>query len=991
MKPKKVSSLFLILSTVLLISSSHYSLSSTVTADFSIKIPKDCKEEVSLKDLDLQQLKDLLSRVIADCETEKGKEVPPALVKCYDRICEGSDRLYLDELAEMVPTVVRYVAKENELVAKAPRDDAPAVTASDAIVGKNTCDLTQVVSLLSITKKRIIKLQEILCRKIEDIDLDIFDTKTVLCEKFEQTWTILGDIDFDIFDTKTILCEKIENIIIQLPDIEDDIDDTKTILCAKFEQTWTVLGDIDNDIFDTKTILCAKFDGTFTVLNNLSLSATVDLSGVFTVLNDIDQDIFDTKTILCSKFDQTWTILDNLSVSATVDLSSVFSVLNDIDQDIFDTRTILCDKFDQTWTILGDIDDDIFDTKTVLCAKFDGTFTVLNNLQVSATVDLSSVFTVLNDIDQDIFDTRTILCDKFNQTWTILEDIDDDLLDTKTILCAKFDGTFTVLNNLQVSATVDLSSVFTVLNDIDQDIFDTRTILCDKFDQTWTILADIDEDVFESKTVLCTKFDSTFTVLQLIKNCLGEADGNDDEETVMEYLAANYDALCNPKPIKPVDIGSTTFTITFSGFYVLSDNITFTPSSPQPAIEIAADDVTLDLCGKVLYQGNATAGVDGIVVRGGSAGTPRSNVIVFRGSIKGFSRSGISVGTNIITTTNTAVEMVTLKNLAVVDCDLRGIEFVANSTEANIKKCTIEAVRVLCCCTDASADYALHMINTLDIHIRDCLLNENGNSSADIGLVNIQSSTNIICDLVEANGNIGQTLTGFNIQDSADCLVSNCKILTNDATNSFVVFVIKGSDTEGSSIDNCTAANNTSANGPLRGFELLEGVSRNTLRQCVASNNVVSGAVATANCFGFNLDQVIYCNVLECRAMDNQSTSDGTTNITAGFNVSTSGAGGTGNKNCEIFSNMAVHNNGFNDARSYGFRTISDSGGNENNAYLANTAVRNGPTTPTKETQIVSDAGVGSSPGGVPNASIKDSTLSTLNGSNFEFSNRRII
>lgn len=88
---------------------------------------------------------------------------------------------------------------------KAPRLDEPSVIASDAIVGKDGCDLTIVVSLLSVIKKRIIRLQEILCRKIEDIDRDIVDTKTVLCEKFEQTWTILADIDDGHFITQTIV------------------------------------------------------------------------------------------------------------------------------------------------------------------------------------------------------------------------------------------------------------------------------------------------------------------------------------------------------------------------------------------------------------------------------------------------------------------------------------------------------------------------------------------------------------------------------------------------------------------------------------------------------------------------------------------------------------------------------------------------------------------------------------------------------------------
>ncbi|MEX0940015.1 MAG: right-handed parallel beta-helix repeat-containing protein, partial [Candidatus Babeliales bacterium] len=98
---------------------------------------------------------------------------------------------------------------------------------------------------------------------------------------------------------------------------------------------------IEIDIFDTQTILCDKFFQTWTILDNLTVTTTVDFSEVFTVLDEIldccrstftvldeiEIDIFDTQTILCDKFFQTWTILDNLIVTATTDLSEVFTVL----------------------------------------------------------------------------------------------------------------------------------------------------------------------------------------------------------------------------------------------------------------------------------------------------------------------------------------------------------------------------------------------------------------------------------------------------------------------------------------------------------------------------------------------------------------------------------------------------------------------------------------------------------------------------------------
>ncbi|MEX0939829.1 MAG: hypothetical protein WDZ41_00540, partial [Candidatus Babeliales bacterium] len=116
---------------------------------------------------------------------------------------------------------------------KSNRPDAASPNAPNAIVGKNVCDLTQVLALLAAIKKRILLLEEI------------------ICNKFNQTFTILEEI----------------------------------LDCC--QSTFTVLDEIEIDIFDTQTILCEKFFETWTILDNLQITASVDLSTVFTVLDEI--------------------------------------------------------------------------------------------------------------------------------------------------------------------------------------------------------------------------------------------------------------------------------------------------------------------------------------------------------------------------------------------------------------------------------------------------------------------------------------------------------------------------------------------------------------------------------------------------------------------------------------------------------------------------------------------------------------------------------
>jgi hypothetical protein len=430
--------------------------------------------------------------------------------------------------------------------------------------------------------------------------------------------------------------------------------------------------------------------------------------------------------------------------------------------------------------------------------------------------------------------------------------------------------------------------------------------------------------------------------------------------------------------IMQVDVGATTFTISQPGFYVFGENIVFSPvGSGQPAIEITSDNVTIDMCGKILSQGNAVTGVNGFRIVGGAAGTPRTNVTIMNGGISGFTRAGVVVGTNPTTAANTAAQLITLKNLGVVNCALRGIEFIGTSA-APITKSIVESCLITLCCTGASADNALRLEFTQCINVNNCEISNNGTTSINFIGMNILSSTQIDVNFVDIECNTVQSFTGFSVNASNDCLLSSCRVVTNSSVNALTGFVIQGGiSVAGNILTSCLTANNQSTNGPLAAFELLPLVTRNIVQSCKASNNSTTNSGSAARCIGFSFDQTTSCCVNESIACNNRASS--TTNFCAGFNIGTSGGAGTGVKSCEFYANRAEKNNALTDALSFGIRAISTAGGNVGNVYILNMGVRNGPTTPILAQQIVSTAGAGSSPGGVPSLSIRSTSFTMLN------------
>ncbi|MBA3751301.1 hypothetical protein H0X06_00670 [Candidatus Dependentiae bacterium] len=118
--------------------------------------------------------------------------------------------------------------------------------------------------------------------------------------------------------------------------------------------------------------------------------------------------------------------------------------------------------------------------------------------------------------------------------------------------------------------------------------------------------------------------------------------------------------LSETRIIRQKDIGSTGFIIKKSGNYSLAEDISFIPGCDSGnAITIRASNVTIDLNGKKLFQGNDKRNTLGILI------CPRQHTITIKnGFIENFGAIGVWV--------SKGASYIDFSNLAIKDCGNRG-------------------------------------------------------------------------------------------------------------------------------------------------------------------------------------------------------------------------------------------------------------------------------------------------------------------------------
>jgi len=192
----------------------------------------------------------------------------------------------------------------------------------------------------------------------------------------------------DILDTTTEIAQL--SII-----INENLEELQEVLCDKFEQTWTILDTGFNDTFtgikNLQDTTCDKFIETWTIIDALSFGP--EFEETFTVIAgincDLDRKFEETFTItnagftqtftalgtmeniLCDKFEQTFTIFDAFT---PIDLRQIFTAIQEV-QDTF------CDKFVATWTQLADLNQTITQCCQELERNFRETWTILQEIE----------------------------------------------------------------------------------------------------------------------------------------------------------------------------------------------------------------------------------------------------------------------------------------------------------------------------------------------------------------------------------------------------------------------------------------------------------------------------------------------------------------------------------------------------------------------------------------------------------------------------------
>jgi parallel beta-helix repeat protein len=578
-----------------------------------------------------------------------------------------------------------------------------------------------------------------------------------------------------------------------------------------------------------------------------------------------------------------FTTLEDIKSSLTdccADISGIFTVLNSLQVsttiDISSIFTVLEDINTSLTTCCAEITvdfegvfttlEDIRSSLTDCCADISGIFTVLNNLQLTVTVDLTGVFTVLEDINT----TLTTCCDDiqvdFDGVFTTLEDIRSSLTDC----CADISGIFTVLNNLQITVTVDLSGVFTVLEDINT----TLTTCCDEiqvdFDGVFTTL----EDIRSSLTDCCADISGIFTVLNNLQITV-TVDLN-DIFTVLADINETLTTCCDDIQIDLSGIFTTLDSLSFSCTLELVVSVTTDLSGIFTVLEDIRATLT-ECCSCNLIA----VGTDGqpFTIASPGAYCLASDITAAAGSAITISADDVYldlnnhelIGTGATTGINAASTRIniTIKNGLIRDFSGSGI-VIGVSPGTISENITLENITAISCGTGFS------LINGTEIRMRECHAYQNSTG------ISYSSLTNIIMDKCAANNQVG---TGFDVSTCSNaqitditlnnnenaCLMFSCNDVTiTSATvegNTEIAFLLQ--DTNRIQFINCIATSNILSAIAPSAFE-VQGTDI-IFQECLSANNTRSGGLT--NGFGASSSTKVIFNA--CQSLDNVGSTTG--------------------------------------------------------------------------------------------------------------------
>lgn len=439
------------------------------------------------------------------------------------------------------------------------------------------------------------------------------------------------------------------------------------------------------------------------IASTLSLNQTIG-STLSTINSELDVSINTALTIV-SKSDYIVPIVSAIDSAAlyTSQLNVLWSTIDVSLQTISSQLGVATNDAQTISSLISTIDTQINNDISTL-------FTASSNIDVGNSViatvasseltvgsRLSNVVSTLAKIDTEIVSIQSSLLTAqsraitdaydFSVTWTALDQLNTTLAtissnantvnsQTSNLYFAYSNpGTFTVIDAIN-QTTLTSESIVTALQAT------LNAINVSSYNGTFTMLNSILAQVQISKSFL-DSIVNTFTLIQPTQQYFGTA-------------------------ITQSMVGTTGYTITSSGSYYLSENITFSPSvSGSQAIRINSSNVYLNLNGRTLKQGNATTNVAGI-----RNATNRVNMVIENGNLLNFTDGGLDL--NLIT------------NLVIRDLIINGCN--ANSL-TGIDTFTIKRMSVINAVTVGSSPTTI--VDGGKGLLEDCNFN---NPSSSIGL-----------------------------------------------------------------------------------------------------------------------------------------------------------------------------------------------------------------------------------------------------------------
>jgi hypothetical protein len=453
--------------------------------------------------------------------------------------------------------------------------------------------------------------------------------------------------------------------------------------------------------------------------------------------------------------------------------------------------------------VLTQVEGDLLGTQTVVEAILTKMCSDVDTLSQDVGI-VDGINSLLPILDSKI----TELENDFTQTWTILNELEETL-------CSDIDKALVVNSLVDTISTVsvDFSTVFTAIDALQQKV----NSISSNLETTDSLVDAIPEEI---------EITQTYTALDALLEL---------ECSTLDYLlavATSLEIITNSfgTPITAANIGTNGFTIGSSGKYILTENINFSPLGTATAITIAADDVTLDLCGNTLSQANSdtVAGVKAISMNN------QENVTIKNGTISDWSAQGVDLLSS---------SEIILQNISINQCG-RGA-----STQAGFNCTSCTDIYSLNVNYSQNYDEAIMIHASNDIILNDNTLYTNNGSTDAAAALHIDNSEVVYIINAEIVGtNNGRAIKATN---SRAVTVENCKIIQNELGG--VQFVDTGTSTVWYSmiLSNTSDLVSTTTGIEISGSSGLNEIVYNAISDHQSDGISVAGSAAN-NYIAFN-------------------------------------------------------------------------------------------------------------------------------------------